>query len=172
MRTFILYIAMCFCLCFVFKGQAQQNSKEKNFDIESFEGKTKEKLQFLVYGMSPKLLFDNSMNPIYIWNEDKEIESVEIIGAKQFKILLDSNFKADYKNVKSLVLRLNTGEKLELTEKDFILFDNLEFLVIQFDEEATLKQIIDKFQELQLSGKFKQVELLIERIYKMDSYEE
>ncbi len=172
MRTFILYIAMCFCLCFVFKGQAQQNSKEKNFDIEFFEGNTKEKLHFLVYGMSPKLLFDNSITPIYIWNEDKEIESVEIIGAKQFEILLDSTYKVDYKNVKSLVLRLNTGEKLELTEKDFVLFDNLEFLVIQFDDESTLKQIIDKFHELQLSEKFKQVELLVERIYKMDSYEE
>ncbi|WP_270088637.1 hypothetical protein [Sphingobacterium sp. SYP-B4668] len=168
----IICIVLFFALCFGFKAQAQEASiKTVSEELETLQGDAKEKLEFLMYGSPPKLLFDEADKPVYLWNTDKKIENVEITGKGQFDFLLSDTYANDYRNTKILVLRIKKSEIFDLKSEELKFFNSLEYLVVQFEEENSRPSILNQLTSLKLVEKLKDVNFLLEKIDNEDGHE-
>lgn len=166
MQKNIIYIAVSFVLCFVFKAQAQNTITAYEAKLTELSDDQAERLDFLINGAAPSLYIggEDETPQKYVGNEEAPL----VIYVDKFSDLsvLTTHFKDELSGIKVLNIYWDGKEQANLSDVFFDLLPALEYIYIRSEEELRKSVISNRLPRLinQLEGKTN-VEILF---YKME----
>lgn len=127
----ITYIVTIVCLCFLWKGQAQ-NKKIVSLEKKqsTLNKKEVQDLEYLKAGTPYKLSFTKESGPLYTWDKKGGVEVVQFEDVSLLHELKNTRYTEDFGTAQLLIINWNSGEAMEITEADLALFKNLRYILI------------------------------------------
>ncbi|RNL81681.1 hypothetical protein ED312_18270 [Sinomicrobium pectinilyticum] len=128
----ITYIAAIICLCFLWKGQAQNTKIVSLEKKQSTSGKQEGKdLEYLKAGTPYKLSFTKESGPLYAWNKEGGVEVVEFEDVSLLHELKNARHAKDFNAAKLLIINWNNNGDIGIAEDDLAMFQNLRYILIR-----------------------------------------
>lgn len=151
---------MVFVLCLGFKAQAQNHEVVFLKEIqEKLPTVDKERLEYLIYSTPALLILDDE--PVYVWNKDKNIETVDV-NAEKLELLKNNQFADDFNSANLLILRFEENDKFLLNNVKFNLFNNLKYILIRYHNNISDDTVINTVSNLSLGNNLNNVIFLLE----------